>query len=253
MRQLFTLIKHELRLLLISPSTYLVAVLFMGLMGLLYWSILRDLTLLPSQENPMEAFIKTFWIPVFFIVPLLTMRSIAGERSAGTLDTLMTTPIARYSIIFSKFMGAYLLYLSLWLLTWTFPVIFTQLYPSASISINPLDAATFWGSITFIAASGLLFIAIGIFSSSVTKSQLVAAMLTFTSLFLVIAGSQQINNTLANTPLLSWMDQLVAYVQIFQHLDDFSRGIIDSRPLIFYCSFSALLLGLSSLVIEAKS
>ena len=253
MRQLFTLIKHELRLLLISPSTYLVAVLFLGLMALLYWSILRDLTLLPSQENPMEAFIKTFWIPVFFIVPLLTMRSIAGERSTGTLDTLMTTPIARYSIIFSKFMGAYLLYLSLWLLTWTFPLIFTQLYPSASHSISALDVATFWGSITFIAASGLLFIAIGIFSSSVTKSQLVAAMLAFTSLFLVLAGSQQISNTLANTPLLSWMDQWVAYIQIFQHLDDFSRGIIDSRPLIFYSSVSALLLGLSSLVIEAKS
>lgn len=253
MRQLYTLIRHELRLLLISPSTYLVAVLFLALMGFLYWSILRDLTLRPSQENPMQAFIKTFWIPVFFIVPLLTMRSIAGERSAGTLDTLMTTPIARSSIIFSKFMGAYLLYLILWLLTWSFPLIMHQLHPSASDSIHALELATFLGSIIFIASSGLLFIAIGIFSSSVTKSQLVAAMLAFTSLFLVIAGSQQMNNTLASTPLLVWFDQWVAYVHIFQHVDDFSRGIIDSRPLVFYFSVSALLLALSSLIIEAKS
>lgn len=253
MRQLFILIRHELRLLLISPSTYLVAVLFLALMGFLYWSILRDLTLGPSQENPMQSFIKTFWIPVFFIVPLLTMRSIAGERSAGTLDTLMTTPIARFSIIFSKFMGAYLLYLILWLLTFSFPLIMHQLHPGASDSIQALELATIWGSIIFIVSSGLLFIAIGIFSSSITKSQLVAAMLAFTSLFVVLAGSQQVNNTLASTPLLVWVDQWVAYVQIFQHVDDFSRGIIDTRPLVFYSSVSVLLLGLSSLIIEAKS
>ena len=252
MRQLLTLIKHELRLLLISPSTYLVAMLFLAIMGFLYWSILRDLSLTASQESPMETFIKTFWLPVFFIVPLLTMRSIAGERSAGTLDTLMTTPIARYSIILSKFMGAYLLYLILWLFTWSFPLITHQLYPAASESIRTLELSTFWGANIFLVSSGMLFISIGIFSSSVTKSQLVAAMLSFTSLFLVIAGSQQISNALASTPLSHWVDW-VAYIQIFQHLDDFSCGIIDSRPLIFYCSVASLLLGVSSLVIEAKS
>jgi len=254
MRHYLILLKHELRMLLISPPTYIASVLFLMLMGFLYWAIIRGMVNAPADLLPSVQFFSVFWIPVFFVVPLLTMRSIAGERSLGTLDTLMTTPTSRVAVVLSKFSGAYIFYMLLWLATLCFPLIASKLYPHAATSGSLLDPASLIGSYTFLALSGLLFIAIGIFASSVTRSQLVAGMLSFTTLFVVIVGGQQLGNIANNSvELVAWLDSTVNYLQIFEHLDDFSRGIIDTRPFFYYTSTAALLLGLSTLVIEAKA
>ncbi len=254
MRHYLILLKHELRMLLISPPTYIASVLFLMLMGFLYWAIIRGMVNAPADLLPSVQFFSVFWIPVFFVVPLLTMRSIAGERSLGTLDTLMTTPTSRVAVVLSKFSGAYIFYMLLWLATLGFPLIASKLYPHAATSGSLLDPASLIGSYTFLALSGLLFIAIGIFASSVTRSQLVAGMLSFTTLFVVIVGGQQLGNIANNSvELVAWLDSTVNYLQIFEHLDDFSRGIIDTRPFFYYTSTAALLLGLSTLVIEAKA
>ena len=254
MRNFFVLLKHELRMLLISPPTYIAAVLFLGLMGFLYWAILRGMVNTPEESLPIVQFLSIFWIPVFFVVPLLTMRSIAGERSTGTLDTLMTTPTSRVAVILSKFSGAYIFYMLLWLATLSFPLLAAKFFPSAALSGSLLEPAPIIGGFTFLALSGILFISIGIFASSITRSQLVAGMLSFTTLFVVIIGGQQLGNIAEGGADLSfWMSELVNYLQIFQHLDDFSRGVIDTRPFFYYTSTGLLLLGLSTLVIEAKA
>ncbi|MDB4028516.1 ABC transporter permease [Flavobacteriaceae bacterium] len=254
MRNFFILLKHELRMLLISPPTYIAAVLFLGLMGFLYWAILRGMVNTPEESLPIVQFLSIFWIPVFFVVPLLTMRSIAGERSTGTLDTLMTTPTSRVAVILSKFAGAYIFYMLLWLATLSFPLLAAKFFPSAALSGSLLEPAPIIGGFTFLALSGILFISIGIFASSITRSQLVAGMLSFTTLFVVIIGGQQLGNIAEGGADLSfWMSEMVNYLQIFQHLDDFSRGVIDTRPFFYYTSTGVLLLGLSTLVIEAKA
>ena len=241
-------------MLFISPATYIAAVLFLCLMGFLYWAILRSMVNTPSETLPTVQFFSVFWIPVFFVVPLLTMRSIAGERSIGTLDTLMTTPTSRVSVILSKFAGAYIFYMLLWILTIGFPLFTGKLYPNAAVNGALLEMEPLAGSFLFLATSGLLFISIGIFASSLTRSQLVSGMLTFTTLFVVIVGGQQMGNlAFAEGVLSSWAVSTVNYLQIFEHLDDFSRGIIDTRPFFYYASTSFLLLGLSTLVIEAKA
>lgn len=254
MRHFFTLFKQELRMLLISPSTYIAAVLFLSLMGFIYWAILRGMVNTPSETLPTVQFFSVFWIPVLFVVPLLTMRSIAGERSSGTLDTLMTTPTSFVTVILSKFSGAYVFYMLLWVLTLGFPILTQKLYPHAAESGALLEYAPLAGGFLFLATSGVLFISIGIFSSSITRSQVVAGMLSFTTLFVVIIGGQQISN-IADTGsgLSSLMLATVNYLQIFAHLDDFSRGIIDTRPFFYYSSTGLLLLGLSSLINEAKA
>ncbi len=241
-------------MLLISPPTYIAAVLFMSLMGFLYWAILRGMVNTPEESLPIVQFFKIFWIPVFFVVPLLTMRSIAGERSSGTLDTLMTTPTSRVAVILSKFSGAYIFYMLLWLSTLSFPLIAAKCFPSAALSGSLLESAPIIGGFTFLALSGILFVSIGIFASSITRSQLVAGMLSFTTLFVAIIGGQQLGNIAESGAELSfWASELVNYLQIFQHLDDFSRGVIDTRPFFYYTSTGVLLLGLSTLVIEAKA
>lgn len=240
-------------MLLISPPTYIATVLFLSLMGFIYWAILRGMVNTPEETLPTVQFFNIFWIPVFFVVPLLTMRSIAGERSNGTLDTLMTTPTSRVAVILSKFFGAYIFYLVLWLFTLGFPLLTQQFFPQAAASGKLLDPAPLLGGFAFLATSGILFISIGIFASTLTRSQLVAAMFTFTTLFVVIIGGQQLNNISEAGNIVGWLDGVINYLQIFQHLDDYSRGIIDTRPLFYYTSTGLLLLGLSTLVIEAKA
>ena len=241
-------------MLLISPSTYLAGALFLGLMGFMYWAILREMITTPQDELPTVQFFKIFWIPTFFVVPLLTMRSIAGERSLGTLDTLLTTPTSRIAVVLSKFAGAYCFYLLLWLATLGFPLIAESLLRESNDSAILLNRAPLMGSFAFIAVSGVLFIAIGIFTSSLTRSQLVAGMLAFTLLFVVIVGGQQLGSlNQSGVELPGWMHATVDYLRIFSHLDDFARGVVDTRPFFYYLSSGILLLGLSTLVIEAKA
>jgi ABC-2 type transport system permease protein len=254
MRHFWILLKHELRMLLISPATYLAGALFLSLMGFMYWAILREMITTPQDELPTVQFFKSFWIPTFFVVPLLTMRSIAGERSLGTLDTLLTTPTSRIAVVLSKFAGAYCFYLLLWSATLGFPLIAESLLRESNDSAILLNSAPLLGSFAFIAVSGVLFIAIGIFTSSLTRSQLVAGMLAFTLLFIVIVGGQQLGSLdQSGVALPGWMDATVDYLRIFSHLDDFARGVVDTRPFFYYLSSGLLLLGLATLVIEAKA
>lgn len=254
MKSFFTLLKHELRMFFISSSTYVTGVLFLCLMGFLYWAILRSMVNTASDTLLTVQFFSVFWIPVFFVVPLLTMRSIAGERRSGTLDTLMTTPTSFTAIILSKFTAAYIFYMLLWTLTLGFPLLTNKLHPQHLESGALLEYAPLAGSFIFLASSGVLFISIGIFASSITRSQIVASMLSFTILFVVIIGGQQMGNiAYSGSEFSSWIIITINYLQIFEHLDDFSRGVIDTRPFLYYISGGFLLLSLSSVITEAKA
>lgn len=240
-------------MLLINPPTYIAAVLFLSLMGLLYASVL-GFTASESQDDlPIVQFLSFFWIPVFFVVPLLTMRSIAEERNTGTLETLMTTPTPRVAIVFSKFFGAYSLYMLLWFSTLSFPLIVGIFFPGVSIGSFQVQLTSIIGGYTFLALSGMLFISIGIFASSITRSQLVAGMLSFTTLFVAIAGVVLLENFLqTGFELPLWLNDLVAYLQIFDQLHDFSSGVIDTRPFFYYTSMAVFFLSLAVLMTEVK-
>ena len=240
-------------MLMIGPSTYIAAVLFLVLMGFLYWAILRGMVSAPGDDLPMVQFLGIFWIPVFFVVPLLTMRSIAEERNTGTLETLMTTPTSSVIMVFSKFLGAYCFYMILWFLTLSFPLITVKFFPEIDAGGHLLKTEPIIGGFAFLALSGLFFISIGIFASSITRSQLVAAMFSFTALFVAIIGGQQLGNIEhSGNELPLGFNGLVNYLQIFDHLEDFSRGVIDTRPFFYYTSTSIFFLGLATLMTEAK-
>ena len=118
-----------------------------------------------------------------------------------------------------------------------------------------MEIAPIIGGFLFLALSGILFISIGIFASSITRSQLVASMFSFTVLFMTIIGVPLAIDFIAQSsvelPVL--MSEMVSYLQIFNHLDDFSRGVIDTRPFFYYSSTGALMLGLSILMAETKN
>src|SRR5258708_25530692 len=155
-------------------------------MGFIFAGIL-DIYSKEAQETPPAVlFFQFFWFPVFFMVPMLTMKSFAEERRMGTLETLLTTRVSAGEGVLGKFSAAYLFYLLLWGSTLGFHYIL-QIYAR---DVRYLDAGPLIGGYLFIAVSGLLFVSIGILASALTRSQAVAGILCFTMLLGLIGGGR---------------------------------------------------------------
>jgi ABC-2 type transport system permease protein len=249
MRHFLTILSHEIRSLLFNPSTYVAAVLFLGVMGFIFAIMLDDYSQAPREALPAVTFFQLFWIPVFFMVPLLTMKSLAEERRLGTLETLLTTPVTTTEVVLGKFGAAYLLYLLLWGSTAGFHYVLVHYARDARL----LDWGPLVGGYAFIAVSGLMFIAVGIFSSAVTRSQAVAGILCFTILFALIMGLGYLGDaTLLQQEAFSPLKGTIESLQIFNHLADFTHGVIDTRQVFFYLTGAVLALIFSILGVEAK-
>ncbi|ATC63175.1 hypothetical protein CMV30_03950 [Nibricoccus aquaticus] len=246
MRHFLTILSHEIRMLLVNPSTYIAGVLFLIVMGFMFTGMLEEYSSAPQEISPASYFFGVFPLPVLFMIPLLTMKSISEERRNGTLETLLTTPVTTFEVILGKFGAAYFLYILLWASTTAF---FYLLHRFA----GDFDTGPLIGGYLFIAVSGLFFIATGIFASSLSRNQAVSGILCFTMLFILLLGMHFVGGleTLKN-PALAPIKTAVEYAQVLQHLGDFSRGIVDVRQLLFYVSGSVLCLLFSILGVEAK-
>lgn len=249
MRHFLTILSHEIRMLLVNPSTYIAATLFLAVMGFFFTGILQDFSKAAQQTSPAQVFFQVFWFPVLFMVPLLTMKCLAEERRLGTIETLLTTPVTTTEVVLGKYGAAYFLYLLLWGSTAGF---FYILYKFAG-DARFLDPGPLIGGYLFIAVSGLLFIAIGVFASSLSRNQAVAGIMSFTLLFALIFGLGLIHEAVwLKREVLHPLKEVVDYAQVMQHREDFTRGVIDTRQLLFYFSGTVLTLIFSIFTVEAK-
>ena len=249
MRHYPTILSQEIRALLYSSSTYIAAVLFLLVMGFFFVDILDSYSKAPQEAPPAVTFFQLFWIPVFFMVPLLTMKCFAEERRMGTLETLLTTPVSTAEVVLGKFSAAYLFYLLLWGSTLGFHYLL-KIYAR---DVRYLDSGPLIGGYLFIAVSGLLFIAIGVLASAVTRSQAVAGILSFTMLLGLIGGLSYLGDLSAlNTGVLHSMKETVDLLRIPGHVEDFTHGVIDTRQVFFYVTGAVLALIFSILGVEAK-
>lgn len=255
MKHFFTLFRHELRLLFISPSTYVAGTVFLCMMGGMYWFALQQAAMQKGMELlPVENFFYVFWVPLFILVPLITMRSFAEERRAGTLGALMTTPTRAFAIVFGKFAAAYFLYIVLWALALLFPVIAWVMLKDFCPDPRLLAFSTLKGGALFVALSGSLYVAIGILASSLTRSMLVAGLLTSCGLFvLIVVGGLLQMLPLGIYETFAWLEGPAEYLHAFKHLENFYGGLIDSRPFFLFLSGTALALGLTTINVESKA
>lgn len=248
------LLRNEIRSLLLSPATYAAAVLSLLMMGFFYYLTLLDLAQQPQRELPNVIFFRYFLFPVCLMVPMLTMRSVAEERRQGTLGTLMTTPVTAFAFVLSKFLAAFFFYALMWLLALGFPLLAVLYLPHPELAQLLLEPGSLLGGFLFVLLSGLFFVAIGIFTSSLTRSQLVAGMLSFSTIFLLVVGTTVLRT---QSPGLGIADvfagDFLGYLQVFDHYNDAVRGLLDTRPLIYYGSGTLLVLGLATLVVETKT
>lgn len=249
MRHFLTILSHEIRSLLFNPGTYIAATFFLGIMGFIFASILEEYTNAPQEVPPAQVFFQLFWFPVLFMVPLLTMKSLADERRQGTLETLLTTPVTTAEVVLGKFFASYFIYLLMWGST---AGLHYLLYHFARDE-RLLDPGPLVGGYLFIAVSGLLFIAVGIFTSALTRSQPVAGIFCLVLLVALLLGTRFAAalpdlGPAAFQPLRSTLDS----VHVFRHLEDFTHGVIDTRQVFFYLTGSVLALIFSILGVEAK-
>ncbi|MFA5263658.1 MAG: ABC transporter permease [Opitutaceae bacterium] len=248
MRHILTILGHEVRMLLVSPSTYIAGVLFLSVMGFVFASILDNFSKSPQETSPAYVFFNCFFVAIV-IVPLLTMKCLAEERRLGTIETLLTSPVNTTEVVLGKYGAAYLLYLSLWASTAGF---FYILYRFAG-DTRLLDAGPIIGGYCFIAVSGLLFVAIGVFASSLSRNQAVAGLTGFFFLAALIVGFHYLGEApFFQNEALHPLHAAVDSMQVFDHFADFSRGIVDTRQILFYLSGTALTLIFSILSVEAK-
>ena len=249
MKHFLTLLGHEIRMLLVNPSTYIAAVLFLAVMGFMFTGILESYSKAPQELSPAHVFFSVFWFPALFIVPLLTMKCLAEERRLGTIETLLTTPVTTTEVVLGKYGAAYLLYLTLWGSTGGFFYILKKF----SGDIRFIDAGPLVGGYLFIAVSGLFFIALGVFASSLSRNQAVAGILCFTLIFGLIFGVRYLASSLwLDRDVFAPLKATVEYAQVFTHAEDFTRGVVDTRQLLFYLSGTVLALIFSILGVEAK-
>lgn len=250
MKHFFTILSHEVRMLLVNPSTYIAAVAFLGLMGFVFTGILDTYSQAPQEASPAIAFFQYFYWPVLILVPLLTMKCLAEERRLGTIETLFTTPVNTVEVVLGKYSAAYSLYLGLWAATGGFFLILKKFSGGAHL----LDPGPLIGGYLFIAISGLLFVAIGVLASALARNQAVAGIFAFSLLFALIFGGKYLVAApwLLKTEILHPVHAAVAYGHVLGHYEDFTRGVVDLRQLLFYLSGTVLALIFSILSVEAK-
>jgi ABC-2 type transport system permease protein len=218
-------------------------------MGVDYALILVEYTQTTMTVPSIYPLFETFWIPTVCVVPLLTMKTLSEERQRGTLEALLSTPAGVTSIVLSKFFSTYLFYVSMWCLTLLYPTVARltlQLHDSSALYTAP----TLGGGLTFVVLSSAVFIAAGICTSALTKNQIVAGLSCFCLLFVVLVASRLSTE-------ISWIrlkyGHIGTFVDFFQHLDELSHGIFDTRVLAFYFVGTFLFLGLTRVGLAIKN
>jgi len=247
MRIFLTLTRRELAAFFVSFTGYVIIAAVTLLIG---WSFVVLMTNLGSNPSPMpvtELFYRTyfFWLIVLLATPVITMRLFALEKFSGTFETLMTTPVGDLQVVAAKFAAALIFYTIMWL-----PML-PCLFVARHFTNQPgtLDPGTVGGMYLGVFLVGSLFLSLGCFASALCRSQMAAAMISFVlgvSLFSLGFLAQAI------TAVVQWRTQLLSYFGLFDQMNNFARGVVDTRTLVFYLSLTAFFLFLTLRMVESR-
>ncbi|HAO77367.1 MAG TPA: hypothetical protein DCQ92_00040 [Verrucomicrobia subdivision 3 bacterium] len=244
----WALLRRELTAFFFSLAGYIIIAAVTLLTGLSFVVLVQNLGTDPSPMPVTEMFYRTyfFWLIVLLVSPVITMRLFALEKASGTFETLMTTQVGDVQVVAAKFMAAIIFYLVAWL-----PLLACLFIVQHFTSQNSaLDAGTVGGMFLGIFLTGGLFLSLGCFASSLTRSQVAAAMISFVlgvSLFSLGFLAEALPATTQ-----PWQLQIVSYFGLFEQMHDFARGVVDVRAVVFYVSATFLFLFLTLRVVESR-
>jgi len=242
-----TLLRRELGAYFVSWTGYVVIAAVLFLLGLCFVSLIRALNAEPTDQPLLELFFSTyyFWIILILATPIITMRSFALEKFTGTFETLMTAPVGDLEVVLAKFSAAVVFHM----LTWApLAALVLALRPFGNES-SAVDWAVLGSTFLGIFLLGLLYMALGCLASALTRSLIIAAVIALAAGFALWLLSFLAVNYVGEP---GWQSAALQHVSLIDHMRDFSRGIIDTRALVFYFSSTALLLFLTWKVVESR-
>jgi ABC-2 type transport system permease protein len=241
---MFTLFRKELSGFLFSLIGFIVITVFLLVIGLYLWVFPVDLNILDyGYANINGLFIMAPWV-FLFLIPAITMRSFAEEKRSGTIEMLLTKPLSDLQIVMAKFLAGLSLVAIALLPTLVYYISVYQL----GLPKGNIDAGSMWGSYIGLLFLGGAFVSIGLFSSSLTDNQIISFILAaILSAFAYIGF-----DLLASFQLLGSVDLFIQSLGIRDHYVSLSRGVIDTRDLIYFLSLIALFLLLTKLSLESR-
>ena len=248
MRIFLILLGKELRQFFLSPLAYVVILLFMLINGVSFYASISALTRSTSGANLVTWMFRTpwFYLSYFAVFPLITMRLLAEEQKLGTLETMMTAPVRAAQLILSKYVASVIFYIVLWLPSLANLYLFQYVTDGAAdVPRGPLI-----GSYSMVLLMGLLYLAMGVFASSLTRNQIIAAILSLTLILLhYLVGFVAVY--LSSARMLD-LSEILTYIASVEHMALFTSGLVDTRPIVYYVTLAAFFLFLTHQVIEFR-
>jgi len=246
MRRFLILLQRELAAFFYSPMAYLVLAMVMGLNGVAFRFATALMDGHVQPQSLVSLTFNSFWFRMifFFLFPLLTMRLFAEERKMGTFETLMTAPIRISEVVLSKYLACLIFYCVLWIPCIGNFILFEMITGSG----NAFPAGALVSVAFLLLLLGAFNIALGCLASALSRNQIVAAVAAGTLVMLhfflgFLAGFAKVSPEVL---------ERVVYFSSMDHINLFSQGLIDSRPVVYYLSATAFLLTLTHQAIEQR-
>ena len=238
MHAVWTIAKRELQSYFDSLIAYILLVMFLGFSGFFTWLFGSDVFLV-GQASLQSFFAVAYWT-LFFFTPALTMRLLAEEKKTGTIELLLTKAVTDRQVVWGKFLSALLLILIA--LACTFPYLITL------SKIGDIDAGEILCGYAGLALMSAAYISIGLYASSITNNQIVAFLMAllvglfFHIIFEVLAGN-----------FTGVVSQIFTTLSLSNHFESISRGVVDTRDIIYFGSIVFLGLFLSELSLTKRN
>jgi ABC-2 type transport system permease protein len=223
---MFSIFRKEFRSFLSNATGYVVISIFLLLNGLFLWVIPGEFNILDSGYANLDGlFYLSPWL-FLFLCPALTMRLLAEEKQSGTWELLATKPLSKWAIILGKYMAGWMLVIVALLPVLLYYFIVSYL----AEPVGNIDSGAFWGSFTGLILLAAVYVAIGIFSSSLSNNQLVSFVTAVVISFFMLYGFELIGSFFNSGKLIYILENC----GIQSHYKSISRGVIDSRDLIYF-------------------
>ncbi|MBM4054195.1 MAG: hypothetical protein FJ264_05885 [Planctomycetes bacterium] len=228
-----TIFQREINAYFLSPIAYVIIAVFMVFSGY-FFSIMLGIT----QETTLRYSLAYTQFILSILTPVITMRLLAEENKTGTVEPLMTAPVTDFDVVFGKFLAAWALY-NIMIAPTAFYIIFL-------VWVGSPDYGAIVSSYIGLILMGGLFISIGMLVSAVTKNQIVAAVIGIVALLILLVIG------LASTGNEGWLYSTLQYIGTYDHWEAFTKGVLDTKDIVYYFSFSALLLFIVVRIVESR-
>ena len=241
---MIALLKKELRSFLSSLIGYVVIGVFLLLVGLFMWVFPGELNVIDYGFATLDTlFYVAPWV-FMFLIPAITMRLFAEEKRTGTIELLLTKPISDIQIILAKYLAGLILVVIALLPTLIY---FASVFQLGNPAGN-MDTGGTWGSYLGLLFLGSSYVAIGIFASSITSNQIVSFLVAAMLCFFMFFGFEGIGSF----DLFGQFDHMVISMGLSHHYVNMSRGLIDTRDIVYFAIVTALFLFITRLAIQSR-